>query len=81
MKPIEMERIEAIPETRLCLDHAVKVKKYGGEFVMSATHDRTSKAGSLKKNFGGVSTKLSRNDRAIERLKDDFDEEKWKTAT
>ena len=39
--------------------------------------DKTSKAGSIKGNFSGVSTEMRRNHKAIEKLKDEFDEEKW----
>lgn len=78
MKPIETERLEALPNTHLCLDHAEKIKKYGGEFLVSATRERTSKAGSLKINFGGVTAKLRRNQAAMEKLKDEFEEEKWR---
>jgi len=70
MKPIEPQRLEATPETRLCKEH-------GGEFIRVVSHERTSKAGSLKKNYGGVNTSRKRNQAAIEKLKDEFDEEKW----
>ena len=45
------ERIEAVPETRLCVKCSEEV---GGEFDLYATYERTSKEGSLKKNYGGV---------------------------
>jgi hypothetical protein len=77
MKPIEIERIEAIPQTRLCLKHAEAIRKHGGEFILTTTHDKTSKQGSLKKNFGGVTGRLRRNQKGIERLKDEHDAEKW----
>ncbi len=78
MKPIEMERIEAIPNTHLCLEHAEKIKQHGGEFTVTSTQERTSKAGSLKINFGGVTPTLKRNHKAMEKLKDEFEEEKWR---
>jgi ribosome biogenesis SPOUT family RNA methylase Rps3 len=77
MKPIEAERLETIPETRLCLEHAEKIKKFGGEFVVTSTQERTSKPGSLKKNYGGVTPSMKRNHKAIEKLKDELEEEKW----
>jgi hypothetical protein len=80
MKPIETGRLEAVPETRLCLEHAEKIRKHGGEFVTASSWDRTSKEGSLKRNFAGVSTKMRRNRRAVEKLKDEFWVENWKTG-
>ena len=70
---IEMDRIEAMPETRLCTKHGKEIEKFGGEFKMSATQERTSKQGSLKLNYGGISTERVRNDEALERLKDEFE--------
>jgi hypothetical protein len=77
MKPIELERIDSSPETRLCTEHAEKIKKHGGEFVRSVSHEKTSKAGSIKQNYGGVNTSKERNLAAIERLKDEYEAEKW----
>ena len=54
MQPIQPERIEILPDTHLCCDHARKIAKFGGEFTITAVRERTSKAGSLKKNYGGV---------------------------
>jgi hypothetical protein len=48
---IPAERLEAVPETRLCVKCCEEV---GGEFHLYATYERTSKEGSLKKNYGGV---------------------------
>jgi hypothetical protein len=70
---IEPERIEAIPETRLCTEHGREIAKYGGEFVMSAEHERTSKQGSLKLNYGGITTSKRRNDQAIQELRNDYE--------
>lgn len=78
MKPIEPERIETLPETRLCGEHAEKIAKLGGEFIRVSSTERTSKPGSLKRNYGGVNTTTKRNQQAIEKLKDEFDEAKWK---
>jgi hypothetical protein len=77
MKAIETERLETIPETRLCLEHAEKIQKFGGEFQVSVTGERTSKQGSLKRNFGGVTPEMKRNQQGIEKLKDEFEDEKW----
>jgi hypothetical protein len=61
----------------LCTEHAISIEKLGGEFVRSASFDRTSKEGSLKKNYGGVTTSKRRNHEAIEKLKDQYDREQW----
>lgn len=72
MRPIESERIENVPETRLCRDHAEEIKKYGGEFLVSTTMERTSKAGSLKRNYGGVNASKRRNTEGLDRLRDEY---------
>ena len=70
---INAERIEAVPETRLCVEHARKAQKYGGEFILTATVERTSKPGSLKRNYGGVErTTRRRNHQAIARLREEY---------
>ena len=77
MKPIEDSRLETTPETRLCLEHAEKIEKFGGEFIRSVSWDKTSKEGGLKKNYGGVTPHRIRNQQGMERLKDEFENEKW----
>jgi hypothetical protein len=77
MKPIEPERLEAVSDTRLCNEHANLIEKYGGEFIRVSSQERTSKAGSLKRNYGGINTSKKRNTAAIEKLKDDFEQAKW----
>jgi Prokaryotic dksA/traR C4-type zinc finger len=74
-QPIDAERLEVLPETRLCTEHAKKIRKFGGEFIMTAIQERTSKAGSLKRNYGGVSTSKRRNHEGIERLREEYEEE------
>lgn len=69
---IDPDRLEAMPDTRLCTDHARAIQKFGGEFIMSAEQERTSKPGSLKHNYGGITTSKTRNVQAIERLRDEF---------
>lgn len=68
-RAIEAGRIEAIPETRLCVEHARMIGKYGGEFLVTATRESLGKAGSLKKNYGDIATHKTRNRTAIERLR------------
>ncbi len=55
--PIEPERAEVLPDTRLCL---ACYKQAGGEFDLVVEHERTSKTGSLKKNYGGVTVRKRR---------------------
>jgi hypothetical protein len=69
-QPIENERTEGMPDTRLCGEHAREIEEFGGEFIVTAEQERTSKAGSLKINYGGVSTSKARNHAAIERLRE-----------
>jgi ribosome-binding protein aMBF1 (putative translation factor) len=70
---IEPERIEAIPETRLCGDHARKVAKFGGEFTLSSTQESLGKVGSLKKNYGGITPSKTRNTQAIRLLLEEYE--------
>jgi hypothetical protein len=73
--PIDPERIEVLPETRLCTEHAKKMAKYGGEFKMTLTQERISKVGSLKRNYGGVTPSQTRNTSGIEKLRTDYQAE------
>lgn len=54
---IPAERIEAIPETMVCVKCS---KEMGGEFQVMVIPERTNKEGSLKKNYGGYITKKIR---------------------
>ncbi len=72
-QPIEDERIDAIPATKLCAAHGEEIEAFGGEFKVSASQERTSKQGSMKMNYGGISTSSVRNDEALERLLDDYE--------
>lgn len=68
------DRVECVPETKLCITHARMIEKYGGEFILTATQDNLGKAGSLKKNYGDISDiKKQRNMDALERLKKALD--------
>jgi hypothetical protein len=75
-RPIEAERIRDLPETRLCAEHAQKIVKHGGEFIVIAEQERTSKPGSLKRNYGGVTTSKKRNQQALDKLRDEHELEK-----
>lgn len=70
---IEDERLEAVPETRLCIQHAKAIQKYGGEFKLSGSYETTSKQGSLKLNYGGVNVIKTKNNAAIEKLRRDYE--------
>jgi reverse gyrase len=54
---IAAERIEVLPETRLCLKCSEEV---GGEFEVTITPENLAKAGSMKKNYGSFAVKKSR---------------------
>jgi hypothetical protein len=54
---IPVERLEAMPETEICVSCSQEI---GGEFKLVAIRERTSKPGSLKLNYGGVSIKKVR---------------------
>lgn len=76
---IDPERVEAVPETRLCTAHARRIQKHGGEFLLTANHERTSKPGSLKRNYGGVDIQKTRNTQALNKLRVEYDEEQKAT--
>lgn len=46
---IPAERLEALPDTRVCVPCS---EAMGGEFTTYWTYERTSKEGSLKRNYG-----------------------------
>jgi hypothetical protein len=48
---IPAERVEAIPETMVCVKCAGEMG--GSEFTVIVVPERTNKEGSLKKNYGG----------------------------
>ncbi len=48
---IPEERLEAVPGTELCVKCSEEV---GGEWEYLAIEENLAKAGSLKKNYGGV---------------------------
>jgi len=70
---IEAERIQSIPATRLCAKHAKEIERFGGEFKLSASQERTSKQGSLKVNYGGIATNSTRNEEALNKLLDEYE--------
>jgi Prokaryotic dksA/traR C4-type zinc finger len=54
---IPAERIEALPETRVCVKCSEAI---GGEFELRISRENLGKAGSLKKNYGGVTVRRKR---------------------
>jgi RNA polymerase-binding transcription factor DksA len=54
---IPAERVEAIPETRLCIACSQAV---GGEFEMQVFSENLAKTTSLKKNYGSWEVKKRR---------------------
>ena len=54
---IPAERLEAIPETQLCVQCSQAV---GSDFETVVISENVGKAGSLKKNYGGFSVKKRR---------------------
>jgi hypothetical protein len=55
---IPVERLEALPETIVCVRCAQAMG--GSEFRIEVVAEKTSKEGSLKKNYGGYSTRKVR---------------------
>ena len=54
---IPAERIEALPETRLCVKCSQEV---GSDFETAIVSENLAKAGSMKKNYGGISLRKRR---------------------
>jgi hypothetical protein len=66
---IDPERIEVVPETRLCTEHAKMIAKHGGEFLVTGKQTSLGKTSSLKKNYGDVSFEKERNTTGLEKLR------------
>ena len=54
---IPAERIEALPETRLCIQCS---QEMGSEFEITVQSENLAKTGSLKKNYGSWTIKKTR---------------------
>jgi hypothetical protein len=48
---IPAERVEILPDTQICVKCSQEI---GGEFKLVARPENIGKAGSMKKNYGGV---------------------------
>ncbi len=68
---IDPERLEAVPDTQLCVAHARMIEKYGGEFRLTGSQASLGKGGSLKKNYGDVSVTRTRNAEALRKLREE----------
>lgn len=64
-KEIPMERIEAMPETRVCVQCS---RDIGGEFTLRVVPENVGKTGSLKKNYASFGVERQR--KRIERKKE-----------
>jgi len=73
---IEPDRAEALPQSNLCAQHGEAIKRFGGEFTIVAEQENLSKQNSLKRNPGGVATRMVRNREAIERLRDEYHQQR-----
>ena len=58
-KMIPAERVELLPDTRLCVECSAQV---GGEFDVKLTPQNLSKAGSMKKNYSSFEIEKTRRD-------------------
>jgi hypothetical protein len=75
-KMIPAERLEFVPETRLCVEHSRMIEQFGGEFTYKFTQTSLGKEGSLKKNRGDVSVaSKKRNNEAIAKLRRLYEEQ------
>jgi hypothetical protein len=56
-REIPAERLEILPDTRMCVDC---VRAVGGEFDLALVPENLAKAGSLKKNYGSFTLHKTR---------------------
>jgi hypothetical protein len=54
---IPPERLEILPDTRLCVRCSQEI---GGDYVVTVVSENLGKAGSLKKNYGSASIRKKR---------------------
>jgi hypothetical protein len=71
-KLIEADRAADYDDTSLCAQHGREIERLGGEFKVLAEQENLAKENSLKKNRGGVKTKLVRNLAAINQLREEY---------
>jgi hypothetical protein len=70
---IPAERLECLPETRLCVEHSKLIERYGGEFTITIVHTNLAKSGSIKRNYGDVTSQKIRNHAALQRLRQEYE--------
>jgi hypothetical protein len=70
---IEPDRAADLQNTNLCTEHGEAIERFGGEFRTQSQGENLSKPGSLKRNPGGVKTRMVRNLRALEELRAEYE--------
>jgi hypothetical protein len=73
---IDPERAADLPSTNLCTEHGKAIERFGGEFKIRSQGENLSKPGSLKRNPGGVKTRMVRNLRALDELRAEYEKQK-----
>ena len=79
---IDSERAANDPKTRLCAACSREMETHkerygGGEFLIQAREEKTTKQGGFDKGSGrSVSTSRIRNDEGVRKFKDDYDAKK-----
>jgi reverse gyrase len=54
---IPAERVEALPDTHVCVECS---RKIGGEYILRAVPENLAKSGSLKKNYASWGVRKTR---------------------
>ncbi len=67
-EPLDAERIEALPETRLCKPCSQQI---GGDFQRTFQQESLGKTESLKKNYGSINVTKKRKKIAKKEIPDD----------
>lgn len=75
-KLIEPDRAADLASTNLCSQHGEEIERFGGEFRIRSEGENLSKPGSLKRNPGGVKTRMVRNLRALDELRAEYEKQK-----
>ena len=75
-KMIEPERAADLQNTNLCTEHGEAIERFGGEFRIQSQGENLSKPGSLKRNPGGVKTRMVRNMRALDELREELEKQR-----
>ena len=75
-KLIEPDRAADLQNTNLCTAHGEAIERFGGEFKIQSQGENLSKPGSLKRNPGGVKTRMIRNLRALDELRAEHEKQR-----